>query len=1479
MKFKTSALALLGVIAALVCGGVPVVASAAGANNDKFSFYPTASAAAVYVDNMIASGKGADVQVNTVGEAAGAAGYIDLDVVDATVSDWQSFLQSDGSTNATVYTYDAFAAHMKDGGDTDNIATYLVEYGRFGRLLSNLGLDATGDSGMGNGMRQLSGYLLKGVWYIANGADSVVKWCLEALQTLNPFNFLRNVAIGQGSQGAVGSIHETNNSYIAGSAGSGDLSGAAGSLMTITGVKQIVDFLAKVYNLAYRNAWLVIVPLFAVLFAFVLLATRNRGHAKSLGRRVLLVILIVGAFVPMWGTMYTAVLDNMIRAVNSDEMTQGDISPANRVVLSTLVNTGAWAQTGFDTSFLTGDNALRADTDNLKVGSDSVEVPSATPKASTVNNIRDIALTINKHVMDLGDDDISSDNATMNADNADNADKKVTSGALAIGGEGDGSSNAAYNAAESLLNSYIDGSMYEASAYDSYIKGAAGVDGPALAEWLQATSNPEAYAEGLATLRGNDSKEGPTVTDEGLLLGRPPQRANSVDGNTQLTELYDQLANLNGSDDANKQKIIDAIMEILQKENDTSKNDGSDAEQLQSLQFFGSSVGGAPISDTIPKGDLRYADGAWTGSLSAVGTYNFLNTRFDENGYTVYSSPNSPNMQSRVSHYATSLAGGSVLGILVMANSVVLLLAIGITAIVYGVSLLFSNLSRSAKMLVSLPTASLGFMGSVARVLIVAMMMIVEVIATAILYVVMRSLLYVVNNVMVAMLGNAVMDALGNAHFTVLFTPLMLIISTILFIIYIVMAIRVRGAITGAMGEALESLANRITGVQSKDAPSNALGKIAQGALIGGGLMAGAGGASGMLGAGALAGAGAGILSGMGHEQGGINGDQIVDMNATDSNVDNGSQTQNQTNNAGNTDNNLDKNAGDNAFMAAASGIEGGARQAGLGLVTGDVTGTMSAMDSDAVDSAAFRMGSDDLGSANRVDDETYGDVANMGDAYADSMQADSASASSAQADYMDGSSADATAYGESSAGDSQMTTSGFDSDGTAPASSIEATNASASEASAEGRMDADIFAAADAGQALTRDASFDASQAELSGTSSDATNYAQTAYGDGRMDGDASLSAYAGDVDSSAYAGDASASLTGDGGQVTNYGATEAGDGHMTGDGSLYGAMYANGAMTGDMSGHMDADGDLHGSMAADAEMHGMVDANASSDMFGGRGVMQPMGDQTSMYDVHGDQAFQDVNMRPDQMASQDNMFDADLGDVTADAEGMQATLEGDAAPGADQLFDADYSQDSAMYGYSEVDGSGRQSMDAAQSGTLEAAPTISDHGVATGNAAHMESPLGDDAGRATETIYGGGSSFTRSSSYQQSLGDEPVDGLSGMQSSTAALRDAGVSGSAGAMFGGSSYTGGTVNVATGGVSAGMGRAGAVQGRGPAPMNSSSAVPSGGDSGLAAAERRARERLAAMGIEGSVQGGDAAMRPSTFEHLANEGDNGSLNA
>lgn len=1473
VKFKTSALALLGVVVALVCGGVPVVAFAAGTSAEKFSFYPTASAAAVYVDNMIASGKGGDVQVNTVGEAAGAAGYIDLDVLDQTVASWQSFLQSDGSTNATVYTYDAFAAHMKDGGDTDNIATYLVEYGRFGRILSNLGLDATGDSGMTNGMRQLSGYLLKGVWYIANGADSVVKWCFEALQTLNPFNFLRNVAVGNGSLGDAGSVAEDNNDYLNGAAGHGGLSGAAADLMRIDGVSYIVDFLAQVYNLAYRNAWFVMIPLFGVLLAFVILATRNRGHAKSLGRRVLLMVFIVGLFVPMWGMAYTAVLDKMLGAVETDTMQDGDVSPANRVVLSTLVDTAGWARTGFDTSFLS-DTPIRSGLDPVKVGSGSVTVPNAIPSAQTLNNIRGIALAINKHVNDLGSDSVSASNGTISG-----------SGALALG-DGNVAADKSHYVAENLLNSYIDGSMYEAAAYDSYIKGSAGADGPALAEWLQATSNPEAYAEGLATLRGNDSEEGPKVTDEGLLLGRPPQRANSVDGNTQLTELYDQLANLNDSDDASRQEIIDAIMEILQKESDTSKNDGSDAEQLQSLQFFGSSVGGAPISDAIPKGDLTWdpGTGTWTGSLSAVGTYNFLNTRFDENGYTVYSSQNSPNMQSRVSHYATGLAGGSVLGILVMANSVVLLLAIGITAIVYGVSLLFSNLSRSAKMLVSLPTASLGFMGSIARVLIVAMMMIVEVIATGILYIVMRSLLYALNNALVALLGDAVLSLVGNNAVSMLFTPLMLIISTILFIIYIVMAIRVRGAITGAMGEALESLANRITGVQSKDAPSNALGKLAQGALIGGGLMAGAGGASGMLGAGALAGAGAGILSGMGHEQGSINGDQIVDMNAAESNVDNGSQTQNQTNNAGNTDNNLDKNAGDNAFMAAASGVEGGARQAGLGLVTGNVMGTMSAMDSDTGNSVASRMASDDLGSANRVDDETYGDVANMGDAYADSMQADSASASSAQADYMDGSSTEATAYGESSAGDSQMTTSGFDSAGTVPASSIEAMNVSASEASAEGRMDADIFAAADAGQALTRDASFDASQAGLSSASSDATNYAQTAYGDGRMDGDASLSAYAGDVDSSAYAGDASASLTGESSQATNYGATEAGDGSMAGDGSLYGAMHANGAMAGDMSGHMSADGDLYGqmsadgSMSADAELHGMVDANASRDTFDGRGVMQPMGDQTSMYDVHGDQAFQDVDMRPDQMASQDNMLNAELGDVTADAEGMQATLEGDAAPGADQLFDADYSQDSAMYGYSEIDGAGRQSMDVAQSGMAEAAPTISDHGVAAGDAARMESPLGDNAGRATETVYGGGSSFTRSSGYQQSLGAEPVNGPSGMQSNAAAPRDAGVSGSASAMFGGSPYTGGTVNVAAGGGSAGMGRAGAVQGRGPAPMNSASTVPSGG-SGLAAAERRARERLAAMGIEGPAQGGDAAMRPPAFEHLTNEGGSGSLNA
>lgn len=1348
-------------IVALIMGAMPTMAFAQGAttgSSKNYSFYPTAAAAAVYADTMIGNDRVAEMGDLLVGEISGAAGFADLDVVDKTVGEWHTFIQSFPSKNTASYSYDAFAGQITSSGP--NAAQRFVEYGRFGRLLAQLGLDSTGDSGIADSGRKAIGSVLQFVWYIANGADSVIKWCYDILQTLNPFRFLANTAIGHGSAGTIGTLPgeggpsaDIEESYLENSEGKIDGVTAGPAL------QNVLDFITMIYNWCYRNTWIIIIPVLAALMIFLFLVGNNRNRAWSIGKRIALTLALVGLAVPVWGVAYTAVLTHMSALVQQDMGMSGDgISPANRVILSTLVDTAGWARTGFDTTGI----GLKSTTETIN----GALVTTDQPTTDTVNNLRSVVLAINKKTMNLNEADMPGAGGTLGG-----------SAALGIEGGG-GDTDGGREAAQELLTSYIDGYMYESAQYESYIKGGE-VNAAAMATWLQATSNPEAYAEGLSQLRGNESEEAPEIVDNGLLRGNAPKTANSVANNAELQELYDELSHVSGSSDGDDE-IIAAIKEILEKEHNASDNDGEFGEDgesaLATITWFGTRGSSTSTNSLTPKGNLNVTysgnEGQWSGSLSAIGTYNFLNTRFDSNGFTVYSSAKSANTQSRVSHYASSLAGGSVLGLLFGANSVILLLAFGITAIVYGLSLLFSNLGRAAKMLVSLPAASLGMLGSLARVFVVACMMIAELIATGMCYVIMRGVLFALNEFLVGELGTFVAGLLPSSAgvasvSNALFTPLMLILSTVLLILYIVMAIRLRGAITGAISEGLTSLMNRITGVAAKDSPSHAFGKIAQGALIGGALMGGAGGATGLM---AGAGVGGMVLNGLanaGKQGDTINGDVIGDANASQSSIDNSQHADTTSQQDGNTANNIDKDAGDTSLLGGQQGVEGGERQSGLGLLSGSVMGSLAGIGSDAGMNDAMRTPAEDLGSANRLATNEFGynaqsgdeykDATELGAAYGDQMKADTANIDSATAgdvsgdtltaaSLTEGARSDATNYGYAmGAGNGQMTANGYDAYGTAPESSAETAQLAGAYSdmaqSAEGRMDSatadNVFAAQTASERFMRESTPEA--AELSGTYGNVTNYGDTAAGTGQMSANMQQAAYGygGEVDSSAMADvnaeganvegvtatggnaeGAQAELYGVYGSTTNYGETAAGTGQMDTSGASlygYGSMTGdvnstmtgnmNGTMTGAMSGDMTGSADMNagtveagnvdangqvmatGDFTADGEMHGLTgQMTANADLFGSAGIMQPMGDQSSMYDIHGDNAWQDVNL-PDNMQPTDQTnpqldanMDADLGDVTAYGTGGENPVTGENAD-AVNLFDADYGQ-SGMYG-----------------------------------------------------------------------------------------------------------------------------------------------------------------------------------------------------
>lgn len=1401
------ALAVAGAALALAVASVPVVANATAGTSagSNYSMYPTASAAAVYVDNMIAARKAAEVQVDTVGEAAGAAGFADLDVLDTTVSTWDTYIQSATSRNTVSYSYDSYEQWLASGNDK-NVANLLVEYGRFGQLLQNLGLTGTTDSGIVTLDRNTIGPILEVTWFVCNGADSVVKWCFDALNALNPFRYLQFTGVGSNDRTleSVGDISannmEANNeAYLDPDANQGGYNSANGGsiaeaigtyLGSSSALKSVLTTFTQIYNFCYRNAWLVVIPVLVAMIAVIGLVRGSWRSVGGLGKRVGLVLLVVLIGVPLWGAAYTAVLTRMSSIVNSTSAT-GYGSPANRVILSTLVDTAGWAREGF---VVTNDMTIESETETVSLsdGRGTATIPTGTPTDDARANVRNTVLAINE-VAAYG----TNLNGTIYDKMSDTNDEGGGNGGFydSVGAKLS-DSDANYEGAnvteraQELITSYMSGDTYEAAAYESYVKGGE-KNSQAMAEWLQATSNPEAYAEGLSKLRGNDSEEGVTINDVGLLQGTAPERANSVADNTELSDLYDQLANLD-PDGANAEEVRDKIMDILQQEQNTSNNDGEAIEDgvnaLASIKWFGMTAedGGAPLNNkTIPDGDLTFntSTKAYNGSLSAIGTYNFLNTRFDSTGWTVYSAAKSANTQSRVSHYATSLAGGGVVGPLYAINGIVLMLAFAITAIVYGISMLFSNLGRSVKLLVSIPGASLGLMGSIARAVVVAIMMIFELIATALCYVIVRDLLYVVNEILTSgMLGSiADLTAGWGSLGGMLLVPLMLLISTILLIIYIIMAIKLRGTLTGIANESLANLTMRLTGNrQNLDAQSHAVGRLAQGALIGGAVMGGtgAGTAAVGLGGGALLGG----LAAAGRES--VNGDMIDDSQASEANTDNSSRDSSQATHEGATSNNLDKRAGDSS-LTASTGIEGGARAAGAGLLTGQLVGEESGGGADAGAYDSMRSASaSELGSAAALATNEFGINANAGDAYSSASEigsayADNMSASDMRADNVSAASmsAEGASAGDVNAGDAFAEGAGSSSSVTATQGDQTSFGASAAGDGSVQRAGYDFNASAAAYGADGAGFAYGGEGADgaggLAGSAGDATNFAAGASGDGISE---QAGAYGADV--SAFAtgagygtgtgygyGEGTGAIAGTSGDGTNFAAGAAGDGlyqqagaygygqagdslGRSADASAFSSAegVSGAAGAGEVSGTVGVDGaaDVDGSFGvygSQAQFDAAMGAAGTSDM----PLQASLGDQSSQYDIHGD------SYAPSDGTSEFSAYsDAELGDVTADGATVE-NVDGQSAP-ANSVFEASGGVDSAtsgsIYGGGSADMYRSESYQGAQGSGFAAAPGsgaeygftdergVSGMTIAQGGDAHMSGGMESSTG----TPYGGG-------------------------------------------------------------------------------------------------------------------------------------------
>lgn len=840
-----SVVRLLCALAITLCAVFGMAARPAFAATDgSISLYNSAAGAAVYMDMMLHNGKGkefADGEGISAGNniyiVSGALGYPDLEAINNETMDpwkksdpetpgWTTQLTMDEAKNSAIYAYSSFSGYGA-------AAPAIKAYGDFGCALGTLGLDsmAAGD-GLTNPVRIVIGGLINGLYHLSNASDVIVDKIVDVMKFTNPFRLFGYVpensdewkttnAVDTETMNVSGGGWERGNTVVTGSdvengnirsVGSGGDHGIvdAKSLFEVPGVSDIANQLIGIYRALYGLSAYVLIPLSVVItIATYLMGRASMGQNSSLVpkvRRYLIRVAFLVAGIPMLGLCYTATLNNL--SDGNDSWVSGGLDThynMSDVVLHSFVDFGAWAERT-----------------NLAIDQGSkivIEVDSNGDVAdASWQHIADTAYAINSM---LYANDASYGAAFSGGKEA----KPADDGAYDYGywvQELDGGSDKADQATREaqnaivsyLLSSYMRGETYSAGAYASSLNSkvlSGQTNANDVYQFLWACANPETYAKNLATL-ATDS--GASVEVKSMLSGGSAEYVASVKSNEALTKLRDELAKATDPDE-----FARIAKEILEKEKEAKQNTGAAGGNTE-IKIAGHLFdnGSLALSNNRYYGDATYG-------LSDVGMYNYLNTDFHSSEFVVYSSSNSVNKQSHPAHYRVSLVGGAILGPIMAANAGLLMLAVAITGIVYGLGMLFSSIKRSFLLILSLPMAFTGMIRSIAHAILLALAMVCEILGTIFAYHLMKSLLISINKfISEGIVAKYLIGALGGgtgSGFGLVGALISYLVSCVFLIIYILLALRLRAAITNALTDMVSSILSRITDVNPGDVTSS----------------------------------------------------------------------------------------------------------------------------------------------------------------------------------------------------------------------------------------------------------------------------------------------------------------------------------------------------------------------------------------------------------------------------------------------------------------------------------------------------------------------------------------------------------------------------------------------------------------------------------------------------------------------------------
>lgn len=778
--------------------GLTMIGGTAYADKDKaekYDFYTLSSNVTAYFSDATKPGEGdglsADEGWTTIAQNASEGGNL-LGYGDDDVSSFSGWLVSKATGSSNTVGYDSLRVRDNESGSSANSAySGVLAYAQYGSLLNALGLDST-STGLGLHFQNMAfGSIMALLYLLAGGIDTIFSAVIWLLETLNPFKFFFS-AISASSTAMA--------------------NGMTGGQGVPVWMQSLDTWFSGWYQALVNLSWTVLIPLF--LFVFIISSLMwKKGNALGGLKKLVIRVLFLGVGLPLIGSMYTASLGVM------KDATAGAGMGATRVVISTFVDFENWAK-----------KDRLAVPDNATLQWDSSK---QAPTGASVNKLRQTTVAINKLAnsgafSSVSDIDVSGlGSISTEAAKADT----TSSGGL---------KDFTYVAAMEMLLRYTTAQSYQASDFDTAIKG----------RISQQASSGQEQVKSCATTWFNVQADGSTKAD-----GKG-----------------------------------------------CSATKASDNPVLKVREGSGLQASGESGTITFTTSGDKYA-GDWVmlgenfngANLSALSMYNYLNTTFDKNSATTYSSSNAVSSATREYHNSVNLVGSAGVSWLYWVNGAVTLLCFIVLGLGYAFGMFTGAIKNSMHIITAVPFATLGSMAGIAKVVIYTFTMITEIIATMFIYRLVQEIILSIPSIFEGGLEH-MFNSMGgfgvylkNSGNVTLFTSL---VSTVLLILLTWKMMHFRGAFVKGLNEAVTKIVDKF--LDTNVAPPAGGGKLMP--ALAGGVGAGVGSAAanrlmsgrGGLGSGSgRGGASSGLMAGSGGIQdgnGGVSGmgGGMLSINGTD---------------------------------------------------------------------------------------------------------------------------------------------------------------------------------------------------------------------------------------------------------------------------------------------------------------------------------------------------------------------------------------------------------------------------------------------------------------------------------------------------------------------------------------------------------------------------------------------------------------------